>query len=587
MFAALVGRADAPVAIGDLESSLHVVELRSRQPKVVFACSTASGDPEATGIVCLEGRYWLVGRIRLDGRETLRRRLAQSSGLDHRDASDALLCLAAYALWGERFIDELAGDFCFTLWDDERRRLIAARDRLGVRPLFHADIDNSRIVSDSLAWLAQRLPSRPLDDRWVADFLCIGYCFDAERTAFQNVNRLAPAHLLVIDEVGQKVRRYWRLVVDQPMYLRRSRDYSERFLELMALSIADRLGDGRVGVSMSGGLDSTTLAACAVQATRDPSRVVAECTHFETAMHDEEKHFSTLVARHLGIELVLRAADELAYDPAWRTRSFRFAEPSLSVVCAERDRQIACEQAARAPVWFFGEGPDNSLVYERDAYLAWLLRRRDWGRLAEAALLSLVAKGADGWTATLARLAGRRAPAVDTRLVPPWIAPDLAADLHLEERLRDGPVPGAGRHPWHPRAVASFNDPIWASLLEEFEFDPTIQPITWRHPYLDLRVLEFLLAVPPVPWARRKLLMRKTMDGRLPAAVLARRKAPLAQAPLVEPLRRYGLPDLARPPQFARYVEVRSLPAPAAWSPGDLRRLIAVHALDHWLASTS
>ena len=64
--------------------------------------------------------------------------------------SDALLCLHAYAAWGEEFVRSLAGDFCFALWDDELRRLICARDQLGVRPLFHAQIGTSCVVSDSL-----------------------------------------------------------------------------------------------------------------------------------------------------------------------------------------------------------------------------------------------------------------------------------------------------------------------------------------------------------------------------------------------------------------------------------------------------
>lgn len=571
----------------------HIVQVRARQPRVVMLSTSAAGrdsDPEASGIVQLAGRCWLVGRIRLDARRALLDKLAQRTGEAHHGQSDALLCLHAYVAWGEAFITELAGDFCFAMWDDERRCLLCARDRLGVRPLFHARAGSRGLmVSDSLAWLAQRLGAdRDLDDLWVADFLCVGYSRDADRTVYRRISRLPPAHLLSFAESEPVVRRYWRLAIDEPLRLD-GRGYVERFLDVTVQAIADRLPDGRVGIAMSGGLDSTTLAACAVQASGDPARVVAECFHYETAMRDEEKHFASLVARHLGIELKLRVADDLTYDPAWRTRGIRPAEPSLSIVRAEPDRRTALGQADLAPVWFFGEGPDNALVYERNAYLAWLLGRRDWARLAAATLSSVLAKGADGWGATLARLGGRSALAVGAPAVPSWLDRGLVETLRLEERQADECQAGGAareeRHPWHPAALASFNDPIWPSLLEEFDFDATLSPVVWRHPYLDLRVLEFLLSVPPVPWARRKLLLRRAMRDRLPRVVLERRKAPLAQSPLVEPLRRHGLPDLSPDGPLARYVDVRQVPVAAACPVSDLNRLLAVHALDHWLSA--
>jgi asparagine synthase (glutamine-hydrolysing) len=583
VFAVLVD--DAEPAIATYGPGEHVVQARARQPHVVLLSTAGAdrgSDPEATGIVQL-GRYWLVGRVRLDARQVLQDKLAQQTGTLHRGQTDAMLCLHAYAAWGEAFTDSLAGDFCFALWDDARRRLISVRDRLGVRPLFQAHTGGSGlVVSDSLAWLAGHLAAgRDLDDMWVADFLCLGYSRDAERTVFRRVSRLPPAHTLVFADGAANVRRYWRLAIDAPLRLGR-RGYVERFLDLTVRSIADRLPEGRVGISMSGGLDSTTLAACAVQASGDPARVVAECLHFETAIQDDEKQFATLAARHLGIELKLRAADDLAYDPAWRTRALGLPEPSLSILRLEHDRRAAGEQAEAAGVWFFGEGPDNALVYERRAYLGWLLRRGDWAGLAAAALSSALAKGLDGWGPTLARLRGQRAVASEPLAVPPWLDRGLVEDLHLEERLRDRAA-GESPHPWHPRAIASLNDPIWPSLLEEFDYDAARSPVVWRHPFLDLRVLEFLLSVPPVPWARRKLLLRHAMRGRLPRAVLERRKTPLTQSPLVEPLRRHGLPELSHAVQLGRYVDVRHLPAPAACPASDLNRLLAVHALDHWL----
>lgn len=571
MFAAILNRGGRPVDRRALSAAGLVVAGPTDTPELAFVNSSPSSPVhgEWRGVENLRAR-WIAGRIRFDARAGLCARLAGQLARE----SDGALCLHAYEAWGDDFVDRLAGDFAFVLWDGDRRRLLAVRDRLGVRALFHAEAGGTVFVSDSLDWITATAPiDRALDDRWIADFLTVGHGLDFESTVWRGVRRVAPAHRLDVSDTGTAKCRYWTLQLGEPLHLRRHADYGERFLELMMPAIRDRLPAGRVGVSMSGGLDSTTLAACTVMATGDPSRVIAECTHFERLMPDEEKHYSALAARHLGIELRHKAVDDLTYDPGWRTRSIVTAEPHVGAISAEPERRMSLEQADLAPVWFFGEGPDNALVFERDAYLSWLFRRRDWRRLGEAALLYLRAK--DGWGETLRRYTGLHPPAAVPVGAPPWLARDLATDAR---HGWEGPA-----HPWHPEAMASFAAPIWPALFSGFDDDERQAPLLWRHPYLDLRVLEFLLSVPPVPWARRKLLLRTAMRGRLPGEVLERRKAPLAEAPFAHPIRALGLPALARDARLCRYVDVDALPQAAA-AGVLLDRLIAVHALDYWLA---
>lgn len=582
MFAAVFNASGRPVDRQALSGDDRIVQCPDGAAHVAFVCSlpaSATTNGEWRGLDSLHGRYWLAGRLRLDGRALLADRLGADPA-----ASDSRLCLEAYAAWGEGFVERLAGDFCFVLWDGERGRLLALRDQLGVRALFHAEVQDVCHVSDSLDWvLAAALVDRALDDCWIADFLSIGYCLDFERTAYRRVSRLAPAHLLDASAAGVTVRRYWRLEIGDPLYFRDHRHYAERFLELISLSIADRLPAGKVGISMSGGLDSTTLAACAVQAAGDPGRVVAECTHFERLMADDEPRFATLAARHLGIDLELRPIDDFIYDPDWRTRPGRSAEPHVGVICAHPDRLMAGHQAQRAAVWFFGEGPDNALDFERDAYLSWLIEQRDWRHLVEAALLYLKAKRRDGWRETVRRYTARREPALPTSTAPPWLDRGLVERYDIGARLRRVERPTETPHAWHPNAVASFSDPIWQALFASLDDEETLAPLVWRHPYLDLRVLEFLLSVPPVPWARRKLVMRDAMQGRLPEAVLSRRKVPLAASPRAAALATCGLPDLVGEHGLADYVDLSALPTGLP-SGSALDRLIAVHALDHWLA---
>ncbi len=552
---------------------------------MAFAWSTLQPSPEKSSIASLGDRYWIVGRIRLDARRALQARLA--ARLDGADVSDALLCLHAYAAWGEGFVDFLAGDFSFALWDDERDRLVCARDQLGVRSLFHATAGESWLVSDSLGWIASR-PSlgHELDDCWIADFLTSGFCVDFERTIYRDIHRLAPAHILAVSDSGVTTRRYWRLEIAEPIYYGHSRVYGERFRELVSQAISDRLPAGRVGIAMSGGLDSTALAALSVETTGDPSHVVAECYHFETLMDDEEKHYSSLAARHIGIDLRLRAIDDRAYDPQWRARSIVLPEPSLAILNAHNDRLFSTAMAADASVWFYGEGPDNALLLERDAYFSWLAGRRDWAKLATAFFQYAVAKGGGGWFTTLQRRTRRRGPMLARDEAPAWMDRDLAERVNLSQRLHVAAYSREPLHPWHPRAMASFNSAIWQKVLGELDGGESGMPFAWRHPYLDLRVLDFMLSVPPVPWGWEKRLLRQSMRGRLPAAILHRKKAALAKSPILQTIAREGLPRLARQDRLGRYVDLDKLPVGDFGDAGqwaDPLQVMAVHALDHWL----
>lgn len=582
MFAAIFNVDGRPVDHRSFGGTGHDFESLDRAGHVALVCSQAgpsSVTGEAIGIRGLGGQYRIVGRVRLDARDELRSLLSSLPQASAGELSDAELCLHAYAAWGDAFLDRLTGDFCFVLWDDARKRLICARDQLGIRSLFHAQVGGAWFVSDSLDWIAaQTVVARDLDDTWIADFLTVGHSLECERTVYRHIRRLSPAHVLTISGSRAAIRRYWRLDIGDPLYFRDRRQYTEGFVDLLSKSIADRLPAGRVGISMGGGLDSTTLAACAVDVTGDTSRVVAECLDFEQFASAREKHFSSLVAERLGIELRHRTGDGLVYDTRWWARSMTTPEPSHLITTAHFDRQVVYERAERASVWFYGEGPDNALAFERNDYLSWLAGRRDWRRLAEVGVFYLRAKGLAGWWETVTRYIRRGNPTDDSRGVPPWIDPSFARRLDLEQRLGGngvGPIP---RHPWRPRAVAGFNDPIWPAVFADYEFEESLGPLVLRHPFLDLRVLEFMLSVPTLPWAREKLLLREAMRGRLPDEVLARSKVPHESTlPFGD-----GLPALSRDGCLDRYVDV-SMVSAGNWS-GRLRsNALAVHVLDHWL----
>ncbi len=560
------------------------VRVVGKTRRVALLCGDAGDDGRCSE--SLADRYWLVGRIRLDAKRTLQEKL-RKQGSERTDVlSDGLLCLRAYAKWGEDFVAHLAGDFAFALWDDERQRLLVVRDQFGLRRLFHARDGAAWIVSDSLGWLARHISDRELDDYWVTDFLILAFCREAERTVYRKVDRLAPGHLLRLAAGEGSIRRYWRLSVPEPLYLRDPRDYGARFLDLVRLAIADRLPDGRVGISMSGGVDSTTLAACTVDVTGSPSRVVAECEHYAQAPHLREPHFASLAARHLGIELSLRVSDDLAYDPQWRQRGITWDEPTRASNSAHNYQVVNRRLASNASVWLWGEGPDNALQLDRDPYLGWLARNRRWRRLAGALLQYARVKGLSGWAATWHRHTNAQTPQIAYSAPPRWLNRDLVAHLRLEERDRELGEGGDRAHPWHPESMAALSGPVWQSLFDDFDFQESLAPVRWRHPFLDLRVLEFMFAVPPIPWAWKKTLVRRSMAGRLPEELLAREKTPLPIYADAVAMQKHGIPELTNRSELARYVDLQSLPTFDVEAQFEFDRALTVQAFDYWLASS-
>jgi asparagine synthase (glutamine-hydrolysing) len=517
-------------------------------------------------------RSWIVGSIRLDARNDLVDALGLPGTLD-----DATLCLHAYRRWGDEFVGRLAGDFAFVLWDDDKRRLLGVRDQLGIRSLLYARLGPTWYASDSLSWLAARPAlDRRLDEVWIGDFLATGQSLDASRTVYEKVHRLPPGHSVELIGDRANLRRYWRLTIERPLFLRDSGAYGECFRELTKAAIRDRAPSGKLGISMSGGLDSTSLAALSVETLGDPARIVARCAYFQALMADDEPRFAGLAARHLGIDLRLDNVDD-AYDPQWRDRGISTAEPAIGIVNAHRERAVAREMAAQAPVWFFGEGPDNALKFDRGPYLAWLLRKGQWARAACATARYVAIKiGERRQTPAAQDDPARSTPG----LLPPWLRDELVAQTGLRERVQAFRSPPR-THPWHPASVASFGTASWQALFSSLDVDEECAPLVWRHPYLDLRVLNFLLSVPPVPWARNKLVMRKAMANRLPPEILARKKTPLAASAMQRVLSEKSLPPLANRQALECWLDPERLPSrPGA---GGAEALLAAHALDYWL----
>jgi asparagine synthase (glutamine-hydrolysing) len=483
----------------------------------------------------IDGQTWLIGDVRLDARDDLRRKLEQHGASIPTSATDEELILHAWHPLGETAFPPLLGDFSFALWDSASHRLIAVRDLLGLKPLFYAQISNCFYFSNTLAAL-RLIPGIPdtLDPLFIADFLLQEWSADPDRTAFQRVRRLPPGHLLQFADGEVQVRRYTGLSIEPPLLLKHPNDYLDQFRVLLDQAIADRLPHAPTAIFMSGGLDSTSIAAIAVTNAQSQNQALdlhAYTAQYKPLFQDEEDHYARLVAEKFSIPLdVSSPATSLPYEGF---DSLRLPEPCHDPFLLANARSYH-RIGARSRVLLSGYGGDDVLIGQAWAHLVYLFRQREFVSIARA-FGGYILKHRripplhGGFRARFRRWTGRDHP---TEKFPPWMAPEFVRRYQLRERWAMLERANDSSHPLHPGGYAGLNSNFWSMTFEQEDYAFTGASLELRAPFLDQRVLRFLLRLPPVPWCMDKQILRDAMRNLLPEEVRLRPKTGLSADPV-------------------------------------------------------
>ncbi|HYN20128.1 MAG TPA: asparagine synthase (glutamine-hydrolyzing), partial [Thermoanaerobaculia bacterium] len=224
-----------------------------------------------------EGRWWLVFNGEIYNYLELRAVLASS--WTFRTQSDTEVLLAAFATWGEACLDRLIGMFSFLLWDSRERRLFAARDRFGVKPLYlyqHPD-GGLWAASEIKALHAGGVPARP-DARTWALYLAHGLYEQSEGTFWEGIRPLPPGHALTWQDGRTRIFRWYDLAesIGTDLEARSEEEVREEYVSLLKESVRLRFrSDVPVGINLSGGLDSSTLLSLVQQIQGSESDIQA------------------------------------------------------------------------------------------------------------------------------------------------------------------------------------------------------------------------------------------------------------------------------------------------------------------------
>jgi asparagine synthase (glutamine-hydrolysing) len=512
---------------------------------------------------------WIAADARVDDRPNLVAALTAAGQELAPAAVDAELILRSYRAWGASCVDHLLGDFAFAIWDGPNQRLFCARDHMGVKPFYYAQIGPLLLFSNTLDCIRQHpAVSKRLNDLAIADFLLFDINQDPATSAFADIRRLPAAHVLQCERGTVSVRRYWALSVTEPVQFRRERDYIDRFRELLDQAVADRLRTRSAGILMSGGLDSTTVAASArrILAVSGGGELFAHTVVIDSLTADDERRYAGLAANALKIPIQFHAVDHCQLFEGADGSGFATPYPEHSA-WPDQTPDLLLRIGSKSHIALTGDGSDPGFSSRITVHFRQRLRRREFIQAVNDALGYLSAEG------RFSRLyiRGRWRLLVSSRnpfnTYPNWLNEDLQRKWRLPERWRT--VGGPDRRnallrernvsAVRPEGIATMTHVGWQDLFEGFDPGTTRVPVELRYPFFDLRMVTFLLGLTRLPWCCDKELLRRSVRGILPDAVRLRRKSPLRSDPIVAILQK---PESAWVDRFVPVPELRCYVCP-------------------------
>jgi asparagine synthase (glutamine-hydrolysing) len=255
----------------------------------------------------------------------------EKRGHAFRSASDTEVLPHLYEEYGDDMLRELNGMFAFALWDSRRRRLLIGRDRFGEKPLYWGVFDNTLLfASEPKVLLAHPAVKPALNLQALRYYLSFDYV-PAPLSIYEGINKLPAAHKLVLEDGRVDVDRYWRLSYKTAQPVSSENEAADHLRELLADAVRMRLvSDVPLGVLLSGGVDSSSVAAFAVRASTEAVKTFS--ISFAEASFDESA-YARGVAKFLGTDhheerlSANLAANLVSEIGAWMDEPF--SDPSL------------------------------------------------------------------------------------------------------------------------------------------------------------------------------------------------------------------------------------------------------------------
>jgi asparagine synthase (glutamine-hydrolysing) len=482
-----------------------------------------------------DGRIWAIQNGELYNHCDLREQL-RANGHEFRTRCDTEVLPHLYERYGPAFPERLRGMFGAAVWDSTRRRAVVARDRVGIKPIYWAEVDDLVIFASELkSLLASGLVEPEIDFEAIDVYLTFGFV-PAPRTPLEGVRKLRPGHRLIVEPRGVRVEQYWAYPRPAPERPPRDPDeYARLLLATLEESVRLRLmSDVPLGAMLSGGLDSSLIVALMARNMTEPVKTFS--VGFVEDGEGNELDDARSVARFFGaehheLELSFTRDTIDLEDLVWH-----LDEP-MSDLSALGFYAISELASRHVTVALSGQGADELFGGYRKHQAAALVGA--WRRLPAP-----LARGG----AVLAL----RAPARFRRAARTLAAHDPAerlvamsgrVDEHMRLELFRGPLAeldgGASRRtvvaladgaPDDPLAITLFIDGQFAlvdDMLHYFDRTSMAHSLEVRVPFLDHHFIELCARIPAALKVRhlnRKFLLKRVARGIVPDRIIDKRK---------------------------------------------------------------
>jgi len=475
-----------------------------------------------------DGRFTIVFNGEIYNFAEIKRELAEFEFVSRTDTEVALY---AFARWGAGCLDRFVGMFALAIWDSRKRELFCARDRLGIKPFYYAQLGDSFLFSSEIKGLLAAGVRGELNNAVIYDFLARDFYEHGDGCFFKGIWKLPPGHHLTWSAGALAApRRYWSLPQESARLEIESSPEAreEHLLELAGEAVRSHLiSDVPVGVALSGGLDSATLLALLDRTHPDPTRVEAFSFSFSDPAYSE-RPFVEAMAKHTG-----RKAHFFEVSPAsFAETAERFSrEQEEPFAGAPISAYSLCFQLARQNgfiVMMDGSGVDEGLAgYGRflPAFWADLFVSGGWHELEKEFGASGIQTPEQRQRA-MQQMHAAAQPHSDT-----GVGQDLTASVRpdcLGEEFRT-----AGRAEV-PEFERPFGDNLRNLMYRELRYTKLPRALRFRDrlsmavgtelrpPFLDHRLLAYEFALPAEDRVHRgvsKAILRRAASRLLPDAV--------------------------------------------------------------------
>jgi asparagine synthase (glutamine-hydrolysing) len=318
------------------------------------------------------GTIWIVFNGEIYNYRDLRNFLL-SKGHVFKTQTDTEVIVHLYEELGAQCLEKLRGMFAFAIWDENKKTLFLARDRVGIKPLYYCLTKNSLLFASEIkAILADPAVDREIAPEIIDRFLTFLYV-PGEETLLKGICKLAPGHYLLLKNGRPEIRQYWDLQFSKPERIPSLKDAEGQLLSLLAETVEQHMiADVPVGVLLSGGVDSTAVLSFAAE--RTDKEISSYTVGFSDSTVADERPYAKLAAETFGsrhYEMTISANDFADFMPryVWHMEEPVCEPPAIALYYISK---LAREHVK---VLLSGEGGDEAFAgYSNYRNIGWLER---------------------------------------------------------------------------------------------------------------------------------------------------------------------------------------------------------------------